>query len=423
MGGMGGQPRARKPVDNSKLYDMLEVPKDATDADIKKAYRRAAMVHHPDKGGDADKFKDIQHAYEVLSNPDKRKLYDQGGEEAVEHGHAGGDDDMDIFSAFGGGGRRRGPPPKARGEDVVFPLTVTLEEMYNGCTKKLRLTRNILCTGCDGKGGSKVTECSGCKGQGVKVMIRQIGPGMITQQQVTCQACRGEGQVIAPGAKCRDCDGQKVTKEKKTLEVTVPKGCTHGSTHVFKGAADEAPNTIPGDVIVKFDQKPHDQMTRKGNHLFYKLNISLLEALTGFEAHIQQLDGRVLALKSNAIVRPGDYKMIVDEGMPIAASRGIDSGNMYIQFNIVFPDDSAITANVRNSLAQTLPTAPVRTTPAITGDVEQVDLLPVNMEAEEKRFAQEEEYAKQQERKQNRGQYDEDDDDDHQPRGAACQQM
>lgn len=423
MGG-GGQPRQRKPVENSRLYELLDVSKEASEAEIKKAYRRQAMIHHPDKGGDADKFKDIQHAYEVLSNPDKRSLYDQGGEEALEHGGGGGGDDMDIFDLFGGGGRRRGPPPKQKGENVIFPLTLSLEEIYTGCTKKLRLTRNAICTGCKGKGGSSVSVCGGCKGQGVKVMVRQIGPGMITQQQVTCPQCKGEGNIIPPAAKCRECNGNKTIKEKKTIEVNVPKGCVPGSTHVFKGGADEAPNTIPGDVVVQFQQKEHPTFVRRGHHLFYNLDISLVEALGGFTAYITHLDNHVLQINHTGIIRPGDHKMIVDEGMPIASTHGIDTGNLYIKFNIVFPADNAITPDTLALLHKALGVPSTRPVPA-HGAGAVVDLLPVNMEQEEKRFAKEEEYAQQQERRK-RAQYDDDDDDE--PRGGggggpACQQM
>lgn len=144
MGGGGGG-RGRKKADTSKFYDLLGVDKNATDSEIKKAYRKLAMKHHPDKGGDPDKFKEMTAAHTVLSDPDKRKLYDMGGEDAVENGGGGGGDDlMDMM--FGGGGRGRGQRGPKKGQDVVRPLPVSLEDIYMGVTKKLRITRQASCS-------------------------------------------------------------------------------------------------------------------------------------------------------------------------------------------------------------------------------------------------------------------------------------
>ncbi|RHY55157.1 hypothetical protein DYB38_008788, partial [Aphanomyces astaci] len=142
-----------KPVDNTKFYETLGVPKNATAADIKKAYRKLALKNHPDKGGDPELFKDITVAYEALSDPEKRELYDQYGEEGLQHGGGGGHHGGDMFSQmFGGrgGGRPRGPQ---RGEDLTHPLKVSLEDLYNGKTVKLAVNRDVLCGGCAGRGG------------------------------------------------------------------------------------------------------------------------------------------------------------------------------------------------------------------------------------------------------------------------------
>ncbi len=126
--------------------------------------------------------------------------------------------------------------------------------------------------------------CKGCKGQGVRVIIRQLGPGMIQQMQTQCPECNGERTTIAESARCKACKGQKTVKEEKVLEVYVNKGMRHGETIVFKGEADQAPDTIPGDIVVKLEQKPHALFRREGPHLFYKKTISLMEALTGAQA-------------------------------------------------------------------------------------------------------------------------------------------
>jgi DnaJ family protein A protein 2 len=225
MGGGGDD----EEVDTEGLYKTLGVAKQATPNEIKKAYRKMAMKLHPDKPtGDEAKFKEVSKAYEILSNQEKRDLYDKYGEKGVEQGGPGGMDAGDIFSSFfggGGGGGRRGP---RKGKDVLFKLKVTLAELYQGATKKLRLTKQVICQPCEGKGGKGARTCTTCKGRGVRMVIRQLGPGMIQQMQMQCDTCDGQGTVIPPGARCSNCDGNKTVKVKKTLEVHVEKGMRHG---------------------------------------------------------------------------------------------------------------------------------------------------------------------------------------------------
>merc|ERR1719226_52490 len=171
MGGRGG--RSSKPVDTTGFYKALEVEKGASEPEIKKAYRKLAVKHHPDKGGDPEKFKEITRAYEVLSDPEKREKYNRFGEEGVD-GEGGGGDPSDIFDAFfGGGGRRRGGGGKRsrpKTKDVVQQLKVPLEQMYNGATKKMAVTRQVI----DKSKG--VQSCSECDGRGVKVEVIRMGP-------------------------------------------------------------------------------------------------------------------------------------------------------------------------------------------------------------------------------------------------------
>merc|ERR1719326_1092345 len=176
----------KKDVDTDKFYKLLEVEKNANDSEIKKAYRKLAVKHHPDKGGDPEKFKEITRAYEGLSDSDKRSKYDKYGEEGLEDGGGGGDP-SDIFEAFFGGGGRRGGGgrKKQKTKDVVQPINVTLEQLYNGQTKKMAITRQVI----DKKKG--VQECSDCGGRGVKVEVIRMGP-MIQQMQSACGACGGQ---------------------------------------------------------------------------------------------------------------------------------------------------------------------------------------------------------------------------------------
>ncbi|TJX51591.1 molecular chaperone DnaJ, partial [Soehngenia saccharolytica] len=234
--------RAPKKSDNTKYYEVLGVSKTAAADELKKAYRKAAIKNHPDKGGDPEKFKELAQAYEVLSDPEKREIYDQYGEDAMKEGMGGGGashNPFDIFESFFGGspfggsafggGSSRGRRQK-QGEDVVHPLKVSLEELYTGISKKLSLSRNILCPKCKGKGSKSgaSSRCSGCQGSGMRVSIRQLGPGMIQQMQHVCSDCRGSGETISDKDKCAQCKGNKVVQDKKMLEVNVEKGMQHG---------------------------------------------------------------------------------------------------------------------------------------------------------------------------------------------------
>ncbi|RZB83722.1 DnaJ protein-like isoform B [Glycine soja] len=242
--------RAPKKSDSTRYYEILGVSKNASPDDLKKAYKKAAIKNHPDKGGDPEKFKELAQAYEVLSDPEKREIYDTYGEDALKEGMGGGGgghDPFDIFSSFfggspfGSGGSSRGRRQR-RGEDVVHPLKVSLEDLYLGTSKKLSLSRNVLCSKCNGKGsksGASMT-CAGCQGTGMKVSIRHLGPSMIQQMQHPCNECKGTGETINDRDRCQQCKGEKVVQEKKVLEVVVEKGMQNGQKITFPGEADEA---------------------------------------------------------------------------------------------------------------------------------------------------------------------------------------
>ncbi|KAJ7950847.1 DNAJ protein [Quillaja saponaria] len=358
--------RSPRKSDNTKYYEILGVSKSASQDELKKAYRKAAIKNHPDKGGDPEKFKELAQAYEVLSDPEKRELYDEYGEDALKEGMGGGGPShspFDIFESFFGGGAFGGGASSRRrrqkhGEDVVHTLKVSLEDLYNGTTKKLSLSRNILCPRCKGKGSKSGVSgtCHGCQGTGMKITTRQIGLGMIQQMQHVCPDCRGSGEVINDRDKCPQCKGNKVTQEKKAMEVHVEKGMQHDQKVVFEGQADEAPDTITGDIVFVLQLKEHPRFKRTHDDLYVEHNLSLTEALCGFQFVLNHLDGRQLLIKSNPgeIIKPGQYKAINDEGMP-QHNRPFMKGRLYIHFNVDFPEVGVLAPEQCRALETILP--------------------------------------------------------------------
>lgn len=280
MGGMGGG-RSRKAVDTTGLYDVLKVPKSASADEIKKSYRKMAIKLHPDKGGDPEEFKTVQHAFDVLGNEQKRKIYDQYGEEGLENGGGGGGHG-DIFDMLSGRRRGGGGHQVKKGEATVHNLKVTLEQAMVGAVRKMKLSRRTI-------DQASVSTCSSCRGQGVTVRTVRMGP-MIQQMQAQCDACGGRGQ------------SYKQSQTSEVLEVHIPKGAFDGHKLKFTEKGDEIPDGEAGDVVFVLQEQPHAVFKRKGDDLFVERTISLSEALCGFAMEITHLDGRKLLIKS----KPGD---------------------------------------------------------------------------------------------------------------------
>ncbi|XWS32402.1 hypothetical protein CRYUN_Cryun23aG0156500 [Craigia yunnanensis] len=418
--------RVPKKSDNTKYYEVLGVSKSASQDELKKAYRKAAIKNHPDKGGDPEKFKELAQAYEVLSDPEKREIYDQYGEDALKEGMGGAGpshNPFDIFEsffgggAFGGGGSSRGRRQK-QGEDVVHTLKVSLEELYNGTTKKLSISRNALCSKCKGKGtkSGASSRCYGCQGTGMKITSRQIGLGMIQQMQHACPECRGSGEVISNRDRCPQCKGNKVTQEKKVLEVHIEKGMQNGQKITFEGQADEAPDTVTGDIVFLLQLKKHPKFERKFNDLYFEHNLSLTEALCGFQFALTHLDGRQLLIKSNPdeVIKPDQYKAINDEGMP-HHQRPFMKGRLFIHFNVDFPESGVFSPEQCRTLETILPMRPSKHLAEMElNDCEETTLHDVNIEEEMRR--------KEQQQHRHHEAYDEDDDEPSMPRVQCAQQ-
>ncbi|XP_022918984.1 dnaJ homolog subfamily A member 2-like [Onthophagus taurus] len=371
---------------DNKLYEILGVSRSASDNEIKKQYRKLAKEYHPDKNPQAgDKFKEISYAYEVLSDPKKRQVYDKYGlkgmQEGAQEGGFGGDlfshlfggDLFGGFPGFGPGVRRQ----RQRGEDTIHPLKVSLEDMYNGKTAKLQLSKNVICASCRGKGGKTgaVQPCRTCKGCGVKVSYRQLAPGMTQQMQSRCSDCQGEGEVINEKDRCPTCHGKKVCNETKILEVHVDKGMTENQKIFFRGEGDQQPDVEPGDVVIILQQKSHEKFQRNGDDLYFNYTINLTEALCGFSFVVHHLDGRDLVVKHppGQVIKPGDVKAVVGEGMP-HYKNPFEKGNLYVTFDIKFPEKNFTSENKLKLLETLLPPRPDFKKP-VGEHVEDVDLM------------------------------------------------
>ncbi|KFR02831.1 DnaJ subfamily A member 1, partial [Opisthocomus hoazin] len=331
-------------------------------------------------------FKQISQAYEVLSDPKKRDLYDKGGEQAIKEGGSGGGfgSPMDIFDMFfGGGGRmqreRRGNSIKYLfsfiGKNVVHQLSVSLEDMYNGATRKLALQKNVICDKCEGRGGKKgaVECCPNCRGTGMQIRIHQIGPGMVQQIQSVCMECQGHGERISPKDRCKSCTGRKIVREKKILEVHIDKGMKDGQKITFHGEGDQEPGLEPGDIIIVLDQKDHSLFTRRDEDLLMSMDIQLVEALCGFQKPITTLDNRTIIITSHPgqVVKHGAIKCVLNEGMPIYR-RPYEKGRLIIEFRVNFPESGFLSSDKLSLLEKLLPT---RQETEETEEMEQVDLV------------------------------------------------
>ena len=293
---------------------------------------------HPDKGGDPEKFKEMQGAYEVLSDPEKRAIYDQYGEEGLKEGMGGAGADFDPFSSFSSFfGQRQNVKRKCKAK--LVQLHISLEEAYNGATKSVSYDRRIICPKCKGTGSNNPnakTSCPGCNGKGVRIEIKRMG-NMVLQQQKRCNECQGEGVVIKE--KCKECKGEKVKYVKIKKNLDIDKGVPDGHRYTIKDEGDQYPDIENGDVVFEIYLDKHKDFIRKGADLVYKCEISLLQALTGLKFVITHLDGRKILIHTQPgeIIKPMQLKTVKELGMPFF-NAPYKYGNLYFDFQSIFPE-------------------------------------------------------------------------------------
>lgn len=297
-------------ADKRDYYEVLGVNKGADDASIKKAYRQMAKKYHPDMNpGDKEaeaKFKEVNEAYDVLSDPEKKQIYDQYGHDGLDptsgagqgfggFGGFGGVDLGDIFGSFFGGGgssERRNAP--RRGDDITYRMTVTFEEAAFGCTKELKYNRIESCKECNGTGaenGSGIETCGRCKGTGTVTVTQRTMFGMM-QSQKTCDACRGRGKIIKNP--CQNCRGSGNVKLTKKLDVSIPAGVDDGGRICLRGQGNAGINGGSyGDLYIIVSLRPHELFERSGNDIYCEVPVSYAELVLGGEIDVPTLEGTV----------------------------------------------------------------------------------------------------------------------------------
>ncbi|KAL3904548.1 MAG: hypothetical protein SGILL_010022 [Bacillariaceae sp.] len=335
------------------LYKLLGIGRDAGKKDIKKAYRQKSLEFHPDKNkeeGAADKFAEINRAYEVLSDEEKRKIYDRHGEEGLKQheqraggGGGGGFDPFEqFFGGFGGRGRQRQEREQTT-PGVNIPLELTLEEMYAGATYEVTYIRQVLCL----KWEMCMKTNQECQGPGVRVKRQQIAPGFVQQVQQHDERCVARGKMWL--SNCSDCPS-KTEAEKIDLTVDVTKGIRDSESITFEGVADEKPGYKPGDLNFVIMEAPHPDYHRDGDHLYKTMEIPLVDALTGFSLTLNQLDGAEFTITIDDIIECDEVLRVPSKGMPRRSGRGY--GDLFITFEVDFPD--TLSADQKKKLRDTL---------------------------------------------------------------------
>ena len=337
-------------ADKRDYYEVLGLSKGATDEEIKKAYRRLAKQYHPDMNpGDKvaeSKFKEVNEAYDVLGDPDKKAKYDQYGHAAFDpsSGFGGGGggfgfdgfDISDIFSSFFGGGsssrRQNGP---VQGDDIKYRLTLTFEEAVFGCKKEITYQRVAKCPECSGSGAEKGTSpktCPDCQGRG-QVKVQQRTPFGMMQSTRTCDRCRGTGKIIE--TPCKNCRGSGFVKASKKLEVSIPAGIDDGQGVVLRGEGCDGRNGgSAGDLVITVNVRPHAFFEREGYDIYCDIPVTFADMVLGAKISVPTIDGTE-TLEIPEGTQTGTTFTLKGKGVKVVNSQ--KRGNMYITAVIETP--------------------------------------------------------------------------------------
>jgi len=336
-------------------YEILGVPRNASQEEIKKAYRKLVRKYHPDickKPECQERFKEINEAYQVLSDPEKRKIYDMYGHAGLEQMAQGVSAEQtqtgipnieEIFKEFFEGipfdfetiferaaGRRRGRRKGVRGEDIVVPIEISLEEAFKGTIVPIEVERDVICEVCEGEGVDRSSgrTCPTCGGRGEVVQ-----GNWFFQVRQTCPTCRGEGVVYE---KCRNCGGRGVITKKETIKVKIPPGVRDGSKLVVEGKGHAGRyGGAPGNLYILVKVKPHRIFERKGDDLYVDVNITFPEAVLGTEIEVPTLEGEKVKVKIPPGTKEGTLIKVPEKGMP--RLRGGGRGDLYVRVHIDVP--------------------------------------------------------------------------------------
>ncbi len=330
----------------SDYYEILSVPRDASPEQIKKAYRRLAREHHPDVAGEGageDRFKEVSRAYEVLSNPEKRRMYDLGADPASPGGGMGGGFGFqDIFETFfgaaAGQSAQRGPIPRARrGQDALVRLEIDLAEATFGSHREVQVDTAVLCPTCSGsccRPGTSPRTCDVCGGRGSVQRVARSFLGQVMTSQ-PCAACHGFGTVIPEP--CPECSGEGRVRSRRTLEVDIPAGVDTGTRIKLTGQGEVGPAGGPaGDVYLEIRERKHDTFVRRGDDLHCTLEVPMTAAALGTMLTLDTLDG-----PRDVDLRPGTQpaQVVTLKGLGVGRLHVGGRGDLHVHVDVKVPTD------------------------------------------------------------------------------------